>query len=588
MSGVAEKRKSLLQKAARGSNEGTLDQPAPKAKAAKKNSGNVPEAATPVDCVPPIGSRTQPYVTVCRGRHVPLVAEARLDGYGRLGLVAVFSDHLGLEALRSAARDFGIGRGAPATHEQIQNIVMNPSFLWAIPTVAVPDSDVPRGMQRDEVVLNQEKYPEDIAALLRAGVAVDVGRRCSTGFYKSLLVARVLFHKHAGPSPEAQVAEAGVTPATPSKKTQKLIIGDGSVSKPRGRVPSGKVWDSTKGTWVPIADAAAVAEPPSSEKREKSQEDGWREPPRANARADGPAGSQARPTLRHKFTVYEETARAWWKCSFCKQPLGGLCIKHEDQARSTRVLKREQATAKSIERYADARKQRMLAEMSPGEAHWYHYFEGYRNGAHENWDFDSDEGSESATADESGAEDAHRDFSVYLHLNCFARYKSKGWCKKNLTDPEFAKAVGSPDRDHVGRLFASLRGDGDTALRDIACQQRGVLTEAEFAQVQANQEALGKRTVPELRAMLEVNGQGGGNGKPKDVLVERIAEMQVLGALPKCPRCKGGRQGKGGNLAWSRATGDYTCSGYFGRSGPVKCNGPRADAVARQPWQEWR
>lgn len=61
---------------------------------------------------------------------------------------------------------------------------------------------------------------------------------------------------------------------------------------------------------------------------------------------------------------------------------------------------------------------------------------------------------------------------------------------------------------------------------------------AEQKKIKAKKEDLAEFKVNELKDMLKANGQPCTGNKGE--LVARVAEGQVRGAIPKCPKCHGG------------------------------------------------
>lgn len=110
---------------------------------------------------------------------------------------------------------------------------------------------------------------------------------------------------------------------------------------------------------------------------------------------------------------------------------------------------------------------------------------------------------------------------------------------------------------------------------------KGVLTDDQFLAVGNAKEALAKRNLAMLGAMLAHNGLP--KSGRKEELTERIAECQIMGVPPKCSLCDKTK------LKWSRETGAYSCPGYFDEEikSLKRCRGPgEVDSVNRTPWQE--
>lgn len=270
------------------------------------------------------------------------------------------------------------------------------------------------------------------------------------------------------------------------------------------------------------------------------------------------------------------------KCEACKgclnQPQGCILVRDQDPKNRERVLKREAASARCTEQYREAQEERRRASMGPGERYWHDYFEGYRAGSM--YDFDDESEIESEPR-EAQVEDTHadRDFARYYHLKCFVQ-RRPGQYKEHLDNPQFDVDVSPEDQSVALRELSAMRGGGSDQS-----QRRGVLSASDYEAVRAQEDALRGKKVPELKRMLESAGQGGCSNLAKHLLVARVAEQRVLGSLPRCPRCGGGRSGNGGNLVWNRENGQYSCSGFFRMSGHAQCSGPKPEDVVRRPWR---
>eukprot|EP01022_Parablepharisma_sp_SALTPOND_P028451 TRINITY_DN70993_c1_g1_i1.p12 TRINITY_DN70993_c1_g1~~TRINITY_DN70993_c1_g1_i1.p12 ORF type:complete len:225 (-),score=36.19 TRINITY_DN70993_c1_g1_i1:91-765(-) len=80
-----------------------------------------------------------------------------------------------------------------------------------------------------------------------------------------------------------------------------------------------------------------------------------------------------------------------------------------------------------------------------------------------------------------------------------------------------------------------------------------------------------------LKAILRANAQS--MSGDKKMLVEKVADGEVLGAMPRCGKCGGGF------LKWDNKKGIYWCKGYMDDTVWKNCNfkGGKAD-VTRSPW----
>ena len=67
----------------------------------------------------------------------------------------------------------------------------------------------------------------------------------------------------------------------------------------------------------------------------------------------------------------------------------------------------------------------------------------------------------------------------------------------------------------------------------------------------------------------------------KAELVERVADGRVLGAIPKCGACGGGK------LRFNAKNGVYACPGYMEDDTFVHCSKTFVmGEIARKPWRE--
>lgn len=206
------------------------------------------------------------------------------------------------------------------------------------------------------------------------------------------------------------------------------------------------------------------------------------------------------------------------------------------------------------------------------------------------------------------------------HFACFAQAKGAAWFKKHLTSEAEKGVAGldalkTEDQELVAELFKACRGERSVPAAPVApAQEESTITPTKVTKKRkakgddaaedgaaakaAKVEAAPTLTESQLEAIAEAkaklsskNGAFLGsvlalNGLPKtgrkDELVDRVAENQVLGVPPMCSTCDKKK------LLWSRATGKFSCAGFFDDEAKVfkKCKGPPADAVLeRSPWQ---
>jgi hypothetical protein len=91
------------------------------------------------------------------------------------------------------------------------------------------------------------------------------------------------------------------------------------------------------------------------------------------------------------------------------------------------------------------------------------------------------------------------------------------------------------------------------------------ISEAQIAAMDAAAEAASSKALPQLKEILRKNGQKVGGTKSE--LVQRISECSVLGSVPLCQECGGGK------LNFDLATCKYRCPGYMDDTYFVRCNG---------------
>lgn len=83
------------------------------------------------------------------------------------------------------------------------------------------------------------------------------------------------------------------------------------------------------------------------------------------------------------------------------------------------------------------------------------------------------------------------------------------------------------------------------------------------------------KTINELKDLLKKNNQKISGSKPE--LVVRCSEGKLLGALPNCPKCFGGK------LRFNIKTGEYSCPGYMEDTEMINCNFKSND-IQRNTW----
>eukprot|EP00923_Selenidium_pygospionis_P018480 GHVN01032338.1.p2 GENE.GHVN01032338.1~~GHVN01032338.1.p2 ORF type:complete len:391 (-),score=109.57 GHVN01032338.1:1839-3011(-) len=124
---------------------------------------------------------------------------------------------------------------------------------------------------------------------------------------------------------------------------------------------------------------------------------------------------------------------------------------------------------------------------------------------------------------------------------------------------------------------AKSKAKAKAKAQTIADDDPGVVSQKDFDQIQKEAEGLQKKTIPQLKAMLQKN-RARLTGK-KDELVMRVAEHKVLGVPPKCSSCGGGL------LNFTRKDGMYRCPGYYDDGVYQPCRESSMDAKT-SPWND--
>lgn len=105
------------------------------------------------------------------------------------------------------------------------------------------------------------------------------------------------------------------------------------------------------------------------------------------------------------------------------------------------------------------------------------------------------------------------------------------------------------------------------------------LTSEEYKKYKENIAALSGKSQNDLKEMCRKNDQKV-TGTKKE-LIERVAEGKVLGKLPKCSKCGGGR------LKYDIKKGQYNCPGYMEDTKFVHCHAKYTkEEIKREPWEE--
>lgn len=102
------------------------------------------------------------------------------------------------------------------------------------------------------------------------------------------------------------------------------------------------------------------------------------------------------------------------------------------------------------------------------------------------------------------------------------------------------------------------------------------LPQTKLKSIQKEEKKLESSTALQLKDMLKLNDQTTTGAKPE--LVSKVAEGIVLGAIPRCPSCSGGKPN------FDRTTGLYSCKGHMDDATFIQCQWSSYD-LKRTPWQ---
>lgn len=123
-------------------------------------------------------------------------------------------------------------------------------------------------------------------------------------------------------------------------------------------------------------------------------------------------------------------------------------------------------------------------------------------------------------------------------------------------------------------------GETSTSTGDSAERLKtdpGPLSEEERSAIKRVADDVESFTVSKLKELLRINDQK--ISGTKEELVQRVAECQVLGAIPRCPDCQGG------HLRFDQNSGVYSCPGYMDEDGEYRRCGFKSKQVDRVAWK---
>ncbi|PFH38752.1 poly(ADP-ribose) polymerase and DNA-Ligase Zn-finger region domain-containing protein [Besnoitia besnoiti] len=148
--------------------------------------------------------------------------------------------------------------------------------------------------------------------------------------------------------------------------------------------------------------------------------------------------------------------------------------------------------------------------------------------------------------------------------------------KKGRSGPEISPAMtrGTVKKETKEReqKKASEKGQKEAERKE------GPLSPELHSAIHVAAEQASKVTVPRLKEILRLNDQKISGSKNN--LVQRVAEGEVLGAIPKCPECSNGF------LRFDQNSGVYSCPGYLDEYGDYQRCRFRSKEVVRLPWKK--
>lgn len=147
---------------------------------------------------------------------------------------------------------------------------------------------------------------------------------------------------------------------------------------------------------------------------------------------------------------------------------------------------------------------------------------------------------------------------------------------KATTPPKSASKAVKPKPTSAPKAVA-VKQAKPASKKPKAAKSSGVYSADEKAKLLQLKEDLSDKTVDQLKAMSRLNDQKITGSKKE--LIDRIADGIVLGAIPKCLKCGGGRPRFDANK------GTYKCPGYMEDEDYVNCNKTFTMAdLPRTPW----
>lgn len=118
------------------------------------------------------------FTIISNGIRLPLAALPTANGYGLQGVALLYSDYEGEAVLQPWADMY---------NADAADLAYNGEVMHGTPGVPIgPQQLAAAGINLDCWVANTHKFPDEIDAMLKAGVIVDTGKRMDFNFYKNL------------------------------------------------------------------------------------------------------------------------------------------------------------------------------------------------------------------------------------------------------------------------------------------------------------------------------------------------------------------------------------------------------------------
>jgi len=122
----------------------------------------------------------------------------------------------------------------------------------------------------------------------------------------------------------------------------------------------------------------------------------------------------------------------------------------------------------------------------------------------------------------------------------------------------------------VALLFTLLESEGNSEKKP----DRFARSAEDESAIKSKINEISHNSVATLKDLLKMNDQSA--GKNKQELLEKVADGMLFGALPRCPKCAGGRLRVLGNM--------YTCPGFMEDDTFQDCDYVSMD-IKRIPWK---